>query len=448
MKRSQRSRRAFRPVSESIEARTLLSIGLDPAVAILRSPPIGTHPVRPNTPVLPFGAPASTATFIDPTARIVEGKRIQVGSKDFIAPYATLDAAGGFLKIGSGSAILDNATLTAATTRTPGVTPGIVVGDSVLIQQGATVIGSSSVGAIGSTARPTLIGFNAVVDGATIAPGAIVQPLAHVGPGVTVPAGFAVLAGADVQTDAEASDPALGKVVAITADDLATLRTELSNSVSLAAGYTQLYQGNSATGASPAVPSSVTGVNNGNLAAVLGANLDPSPSVVKFEPKQSAPLFPSPHRGQVQAQFPEFRARITGPASFGSRARTVAHSLGRSDSIRSDEGQPITFATAPVLDNAVSIQSPVAGQLKIGRNFRAGAGSVILGGPLDSNTASSRIGDDVTVGPGAVVQRSSIGSGSTIGARTLVDSTTLPPGSVVPDGTILINGNVVGSTLR
>ena len=86
------------------------------------------------------------------------------------------------------------------------------------------------------------IGANAEIDGATIEPGAIVSPLARVGPDVTVPTGYRVLPGANVSTDAEASNPALGMVVPVTASDIATVEKTLSENESLAAGYITLYQ--------------------------------------------------------------------------------------------------------------------------------------------------------------------------------------------------------------
>ena len=96
-----------------------------------------------------------------------------------------------------------------------------------------------------------------MIDDATIEPGAIVSPLARVGPGVTVPSGYRVLPGMDVTTDAEASNPKLGMVVAVTSSDTSTLKQILTDSRGLAAGYTSLYQGNSATGvnigANPAI---------------------------------------------------------------------------------------------------------------------------------------------------------------------------------------------------
>ena len=112
----------------------------------------------------------------------------------------------------------------------------------------------------------------------------------------------------------------------------------------LAAGYTALYQGSSATGASPGV--TVTGVNNGNLAAVEGSGAQPGPgNGVTFEPSGSSPLFLAPHGQEQPGQIATFRGRVTGQAVFHQRAGHVAHRLGFHNSIRADQGQPITFGT-------------------------------------------------------------------------------------------------------
>ena len=117
--------------------------------------------------------------------------------------------------------------------------------------------------------------------------------------------------------------------------------------------------------------------------------------------------------------------------------------IGR-NAIRADEGQPIAFTSSPQTGTAVSIHSPVNGQLAFGQHVQIASGAVILGGPLSSTTIT-KLGDNVSVGAGAVVARSNVGDGSTIGARAYVANSTLPAGSVVPDGTILINNKNQGT---
>ena len=416
---------------------------MEPRVVLSASPhvlggPFNYHPIRPNTPVLPYGAAANIATYIDTTAQIRSGKTIVVNAKTYIAPYARLDGTGGYIKIGQNSVIQDTASLVANPSHVRG-NPGIVIGNGVVVGNGALVRGNSSIGAVGSAALPTAIGANAVIDGATIEPGAIVGTLARVGPGVTVPSGFRVLPGANVTTDAQASNPALGKVVAVTKAETGEIQQQLYQSAALASGYTALYETNSATGAS--VGNVARGVYKGSLALVEGAGPEPGSPTVPFEPSQRSPTFPSPRGRAIQTLTPQLRGRIIGNVHFASRLRDVAHSLGRGDSIRADEGQPIHIGLNPRFGNNVSITAPLSGGVTIGQNFTAGNNSVVLGGP----TTPAKFGDGVTLGNSSVVEQSTLGNNVTIGASAYVSQSTIPDGVTIPDNAIIIHNVLVGT---
>jgi carbonic anhydrase/acetyltransferase-like protein (isoleucine patch superfamily) len=411
--------------------------------------PLGYPAVRPNLPVLPYGA-NKAATFIDPTVGITHGVHVIVGSHTLVAPYARLSAVTGLIKIGSGSAILDNATILSNPTHARRPTTSVLIGDFVSIGYGATVLGPSTIGAFGSSSQPASVGANALIDGATVEPGAIVGPLARVGPGVTVPSGMYVKPGANVTTNAEASNPALGKVTPVTASQLSSLTQQLLNDQALALGYTTLYQGDADTGGSMGVAPTVKGVHNGYLPAVEGASSEPgSGNGVPFEPKDPiAPTFLSPQGQQAPGLLFNFPARIIGQANFFQRAGTVAGSLGRGDSIRADQGQPITFGSSLKLGNNVTIISPLdaasaskQGKVTLYDNFQAGDNAVIAGGPK----VNIAIGPNASIGAGAVVLRSSLGLGSTVGDRAYVADSNLPARSVVPAGAIIINNVQVGT---
>jgi carbonic anhydrase/acetyltransferase-like protein (isoleucine patch superfamily) len=459
MERSRRRRGFnFRPFVDQVEGRLVLSHG--GPHAFLQSPP-GFQAVRPNTPVLPFGAPLSTATFIDPSVGIINGNHTVVGQKTFVGPYAVLDSTVGFIKIGTGSDVLDNATIAStALGGGPVVPSNVLVGDSVSIGYGATLIGPSTIGAYGTPAtKPTAVGANSLINAATIEPGAVVGPLARVGPGVTVPAGIYVKPGANVTTEAEASDPALGKVEPLPASVLTDVMTLLSRSIALASGYSLLFDGNSATGANAGLDASISGLFNGTLAAVSGTSPEPGPTSstaatgITFEPSRTGPKFPGIHKAQTEADIPQFPARITGDARFMARVHVVAHNLGARNAIRADQGQPITFAGAPITGRAVTINSPgggtvttggvtkTVGGITIGTNFQAGPGVVLLGGP----DPSYKIGDNVTIGGGSVVSRTSIGTGAVIGVRSYIARSTIAPGTIINPGTIEINNVIVGT---
>ena len=92
----------------------------------------------------------------------------------------------------------------------------------------------------------------------------------------------------------QASNPALGMVVKVTTADLNDVTSNLASSMSLAAGYVTLYQGQSATGASPGVDPSVSGVDNGNLSTIEGAGSQPgSPTAsTAYLPPGTGPAVP------------------------------------------------------------------------------------------------------------------------------------------------------------
>jgi carbonic anhydrase/acetyltransferase-like protein (isoleucine patch superfamily) len=423
---------------DGLEDRWLLSGR--PGVSLLEIHPAAHTATRPNLPVMPFATPSKKASFLDTTVAIRNGQSVVVSYQSYIAPYVTLDATGGgAIKIGDSSVVLDTATIVANPHHRAHF-PQVLIGDQVSIGYGATILGPATIGGYEDAAKPTAIGARAIIDGATIEPGAIVSPLARVGPGVTVPSGFRVLPGMNVTTDAEASNPKLGKVVPVTSSDTTTVKQTLAMGQSAAAGYTTLYQGDAATGINVGADPAVSGVFNGNLAKVEGTSAEPPSSLASTNPKRTIPYFLSPHRGLVGAQLANYPARIIGLAEFNQRAQQVAHHLGRANSIRADQGQPIQIGSIAHTGEFVAISSPLGGTLTIGRNFRAGSHAVILGGP----NVKAQLGDDVSIGSGAVLDRTSLGSGSTVGPDAYLLNSTLPAGTVIPARAIYINSKFQG----
>jgi carbonic anhydrase/acetyltransferase-like protein (isoleucine patch superfamily) len=416
-------RRALEPRAEPCEDRILLNAA---RVARPLLVPGYLHPVRSNAPVLPFESAPVRATFLDPTVQVRDGLRVSVGRSTYVAPYAVLNGTDGFVTVGNGSIIQDNAKLLGNPDGIASNLAGVVVGDVTVIGHGAVVRGPSAVGARGTTLG-TYVGPNALIDGAVIEAGAYVSPLARVGPGVTVPAGIRVLPGVNVTSIAEASEPALGKVAPLTAADREEVVRTLSNGPTLATGYTNLYQGNSVTGTTN--EQAPRGVFNGNLAAVLG---------VSAEPTGKTPTFTIGNR-RIAGTQPGPRPRIIGGAVFGDSLRGIVHRLGRSNVIRADEGQPITIGSIARAGNGLTIHAPRGDRLTVGNSLLVGRGVVLLGG------ATAVIGDRVTIGNGAVVSRSSIGSGAIIGAKSYVAGSTVAAGTVIPPGTILVENQVVGT---
>jgi carbonic anhydrase/acetyltransferase-like protein (isoleucine patch superfamily) len=437
-----RNPRALQPRPDALESRTLLSHVVVPTqkaqIRAVIDRPGYTQLIRPNTIGVPLSFLGTTAAkyagFVDPTVTIKNGVHVVVNHNTLVAPFAVLDASAGFIKIGTGSEVADSARLIANPTQAAGAV-GIQVGDQTLIGDNATVLGPSVVGGYGDAALTTVVGPGALVDGATIQPGAVVSELARVGPGVTVPKGIRVLPGKNVTTEAEATDPALGKVVALGGPDdplnadvtsIANAAKELSAASTLASGYSALYAGNSNT--------------------VLGTG--PSPGSAG-----TTPSFLNPKYNFLGTALPspQFRGRATGTVNFGSLALQINPVLGSGNSFRGDEGSPITITSIAHTGSHLVVRAPISGSAKIGSNFAAGNDVTILGGPLTAAAGANpqigptTIGNNVTVQSGAIVDLSTIGSRSTIGPRSFVFNTTLPAASNVPAGTILIKGVAVGT---
>lgn len=423
-------RQAAAPITAELSPREIRAIQL-------RKPAF--HPIRQNTPVLPYARPAAGGTFADPTVAFVQPRRIEIGVRNYIAPYAALDARGGFIKVGSASSIQDHALIRANPTGRRGI-PGVLIGDSVYLGARSVVRGPATIGTLSKTALPpTSIGAGATIDGATIRPGAIVSELAYVGPGVTVPADVVVLPGKAVTTDAEASDPALGKVAIQTAAQRSAAAAVLAGARGLARGYIILYQGDPATGVSPGTALYQPTIFNGSLAPVLGISPEPAVPVAAAV----APSFAVPSVNRlVQQTLPQFGSRVVGRAAFAANFFEVKAALGGRNSIRADGAQAFRFADAPRTGTGVVVNGPAGGSLAVGRGFRAGDRAVILAGK------GSTIGDDVTVGAGAVVTNSSLGTGVVVGDGALVSASTLAPGTVIPARAVVVGGRVVGTVER
>jgi carbonic anhydrase/acetyltransferase-like protein (isoleucine patch superfamily) len=409
-------------------------------VSSLQLNPVAQPARHPNTPVMPFATPTKKASFIDPSVTIRNGNAVLMSFQSYVAPYATLDArGGGAIKIGIGSQVLDSAQIVPNKGHVYRA-PLVQIGNNVSIDPGAQVYGSSTIGSYSDTAAPTEVGARAVIDDATIQPGAIVSPMARVGPGVTVPSGYRVLPGQDVTTDAEASNPKLGMVVPVTSADLATLNLLLTDAKGLAAGYTNLYQGGSATGVNVGGNPAIGGIYNGFLPNVLGTSPSPGPSYIGGT-KKVAPAFPTPNQGLVGSLLYNFPGRIIGQVEFlDQRAGQVAAHIGRGNSIRADEGQPIIIGSIAHTGLHVTITSPGGGTLTIGQGLRAGSNAVILGGP----GVKATFGDDVSIGAGAVVQTTSLGTGSVVGANAYLVNSKFPADSVIPAGAIYVNNKLQG----
>ncbi len=232
-------------------------------------------------------------------------------------------------------------------------------------------------------------------------------------------------------------------VVPVTSSELNATNTTLAANQSLATGYNTLYQGQSATGASVGVPSSVSGIYYGDLSTVEGVSAEPgsATATTAYLPAGTSPKFPSPAQGLIHVTLFNFPARVTGAVVFNQAASVVASVLGRSNAIRADMGETITLGSIGHTGTGVTINSP-GGTLTFGTNFVAGNDATILGG---ASSTKSVIGDNVTIGNGAVVVGSSLGSGSTVGDHAYILNSTFPANTQIPAGAIYESSKLVGT---
>ena len=208
-----------------------------------------------------------------------------------------------------------------------------------------------------------------------------------------------------------------------------------------------------ATGVSGGLSAILSGtiVYNGNLTTVEGASPEPGSTVVAFEPSKRSPTFLLKNGKSFQGTFFQLPARLIGGLTFQQTPAQVDKHLGRHDSFRGDEGQPIAIASIGQTGNDVTIHSVggaatattgvnPTGKMTIGNNLVTGSHVDILGAAGYVST----LGDNVTIGDNSVIDRSSIGSNSTIGAGSYIFNSTLPAGSLYAPGSIVINNVLIG----
>ncbi len=419
-----RDERKCRPVIESLERRELLSLAHSalaapdfahqskthaPAAAIAA----GRVTDAVNVAVLPNAASPSTETFIDPTAVIRGSRAITIGVQDYVAPFATLMACGGgTISIGSGSNVQDNVEILARGPRAK-----VAIGDQAILAHNATVIGPATIGSLGGA--PAFVGFNAIIDGATVQPGAMVGALAKVAPGIVIPTSYKVLPGMYIQTQAQADDPSLGKVAQVTPADLEFMNDVIHVNESFAEGYSELAHQS---------PSLVRGIS-------------PNPPTPPFNPESNTPIL----AGQPTLA-PAFRDRIIGDVRMTDTLRQLNRTMGRDDSIRADEASPFLIGAIRRMGNRVTIHGLEYTNLAAGHGDSFGYHSVVHGGPDSGQEPeeTTKLGAGVRIGPWAVVFRSTIGDDSVIGPYAYVDGSRLAPGTHVPKGAIIINNQYVG----
>ena len=168
-------------------------------VEVLERRELLSSTVSADNPITNAATSSSTATFIDPTAIIGNANATTFGIQDYVGPFATFRARrGATISIGNSSNVQDNVII-----RSTGRNASVVIGDHVIVAHRSChqLSAPATIGCRRSAAA--FVGFNAVIDGATVEPGAMVNSLAKVAPGIVIPTGMNVLPGMrDITTQA------------------------------------------------------------------------------------------------------------------------------------------------------------------------------------------------------------------------------------------------------
>lgn len=400
----------------------------------------GCHPTTANRPVCAKNEPVETATFIDPTASITGANYITLSHQVYIGPFATLIAnEDARIAIDAESNVQDNVTIKAEMQRNEDDEEkveelnieGVEIADRVIMAHGATVKGPAQIG-IGGTDiavdpdadQEVFLSFGSEVDGAILQKNTGVSALGRVGPGVTLKSGKIVLPGKNVTTQAQADDPALGKVRLLTEADIAFNEGVLEVNIAFAKEYTNLARENASN--------------------VKGINYDPGHTA--FNHDRDLPAFAG-----VENRDPNFRNRIIGDVNLAdSRSRINSTSvMGNRISIRADEGEPFNLGSIKYMADNTIFHALEETNIIVGNNVTYGSKSIVHGGgrpQINPNVEQepTTIEDNVTLKSQAVVFRSLIGKGSTIGKKSAIVGSELAPNTTIGDKIIYANNTVFG----
>ncbi len=397
----------------------------------------GCSPAGADVPVCPADAPADTASFLDPSAEVVGGRHVTLDERVYVGPFAQLVASEEApISVGAESNVQDNVSVIGARELVEGpqhgagaAGGGVEIADRVILAHGSSVIGPARIG-VGGGGIPAdpdddqevFLSFGSQVDGAVLEQNTGISALGRVGPGVTLRSGTLVLPGKNITTQAEADDPALGKVRAINEADVAFNEAVIEVNVAFAREYTELYRE--------------------DPDALYGVNVDAGGT--EFNPDRDLPDF----AGEDLA-VPGHRNRVIGEVDFADPFGHFDDVTGDDISLRADEGEDFSVGHIAGMGDDVIFHALEDTDLVVGDDvtygegvIAHGGGRVVVAGQPEEPTV---IGDGVTLEDEAVVFRSTIGEGATIGERSAVVGTDLAAGAVVPDRVIILNGEEFGA---
>ena len=437
-----KARRAAVLAAAAAAVTFVIALPSGPAAAgHVRAPAGWCTPTGSSRVVCPAGAPVDVATFIDPTAVLTDRSRIRLGQRVYVAPFARLLAAPGApITVGADSNVEDQAVLDAAPHSTasrnaaiasldiPAGT-GIEIAPRTVFGHHTSVIGPAVIGVGGGDIEandgPPLVILNqgAQVDGAWLEQNTAVSVFARVGPGIRLRSGLQVMPGKNVTTQAEADDPALGKVTPLTEADIQGTVLSIDANTGFAREYSRMY------------------LDSRPLVRGIG----PDPGGTAYSGERSIPVTGA-ETGTCEGRptlLSGFRSRIIGSVCLENTVAELQRTVGRGVSLRADEGTDTPYVVGEIgrmHDGVVFHDVPEAG-IVTGDRVVYGEDSTVHSGP----GRPAVVEDDVRLGAGSVVFGSTIGAGSVVGERALVGFTDLAPGSTVEPRSIVFGGHRFGT---
>jgi carbon dioxide concentrating mechanism protein CcmM len=324
-------------------------------------------------------------SFVNPLVEI-SGK-VYIGQKSFVAGNTVLKAdRGRSIEIGNQTNAQDNVAVKALQRET-------TVDDETSLAHQA-IVEDSEIGDF------IFVGFNARVENSTLEDGAFVLHGARV-ENVTVPENAFVGVGqvVDKQSEADALPTA--------EEGTEEFRREvLEVNEEFAEGYIELYK-------------------EEGEEALTGIGPNPETS---FNPKEIEPDVP---KDLVVGRF----VRIVGDVRIGENSE-----VGRRSAIRADEGVPIVIGENTDIGKRVTFHALKGTELKVGERLTAG-NDAVLHGPLE-------VGDNLRVGERGVVFRCNVGDDVTVGKGAIIAGPAGKDGKPkleIPDGTKIPEGAVITS---
>jgi len=355
-------------------------------------------------------SPAQPPSFSDPTAALT-GVTLSGTHGVYVAPFAVLTAMTPYtIAIGDESNVQDSAlvstTSPANTVTGAGEAHGsIALGAQTILAHGATILGGetanggTTIGIYGKcpgetqekagAGCPSFVGFNSIVDGATIQKDVLVGHLVYVDRGAVVPSGYTVPSGAWVRAGHETDS-----IVPITCADRVFMDGVVHVNVEFAEGYHEM----AAQGP----------------AQVRGINLNPKTDFNhnrQFKPKLA----------EVPTVDPAFRNRIIGAVTMENTLRQLQQRMGSHVALRADEGYPFTVRSIGRMADNFTLHALEYTSVTLGANGVYGPHSLVHGGEVKGDRAITKTGVYFTLGERAVFFRSTmIGAESRVGNYSLV----------------------------